>query len=146
MASQSSPEELDAAYTRVESRCAESISRCASPCNSQYGYSNYSSECPTPVSPTFSQPTFPSIVIPNQDYSTGLGFTPYGNGSTSAVECTGTETSGGWGWGNQVVPQVSESVSSQYWKVGLMQMVRRRIRERNKCINREEQEDIVYIT
>jgi hypothetical protein len=110
MASQSSPEELDAAYTRVESRCAESISRSASPCNSQYSYSNYSSECPTPVSPTFSQPAIPSIVIPNQGYSTGIGFGPYGNGSTSAIECecVGTGTSDGWGWGNQVEPQVSD--------------------------------------
>lgn len=71
MASQSSPEDLEAAYTRVESRCVQAVSRSVSPCNSQRN-SRYSPEYPSPVSATFndqvpqldlfniSSPQFPS--------------------------------------------------------------------------------------
>ena len=52
MASQSSPEELEAAYERVESRCVQAVSRNVSPSSSQRS-SLYSPEYPSPVSPTF---------------------------------------------------------------------------------------------
>ena len=52
MASQSSPEDLDAAYMRVESRCVQAVSRSVSPCSSQRS-SMYSPEYPSPISATF---------------------------------------------------------------------------------------------
>src|SRR2546423_12635659 len=69
MASQTSPEDLEAAYERVETRCAEAASRSVSPCSSQRS-SIYSQSYPSPVSATFgdqspinfntSSPQFPS--------------------------------------------------------------------------------------
>lgn len=71
MASQSSPEAIEAAYERVETRCTEAASRCVSPCSSQRS-SVYSQGYPSPVSATFgsqspldmsfniSSPQFPS--------------------------------------------------------------------------------------
>ena len=103
MASQSSPEELNAAYARVETRCAQSISRSPSPCPSQY--SNYTSQCPSPISPTFSPGPFASPAITYQDHSKDFGLGTYGNGFASPVECNTPAMTGGWVWGNQVKPQ-----------------------------------------
>lgn len=54
MASQSSPEVLEAAYDRVEGRCNQAASRSVSPCSSQRS-SMYSQAYPSPVSATFGQ-------------------------------------------------------------------------------------------
>lgn len=114
MASQSSPEEIAASYARAESRCADSISRCSSPTSSQY--SAYSSECPTPTSPSFSSDPFGSSLAlsqpgmsqnfgygPNEGELYGDIFVPKANNNIASID------SGGWAWGGEVYPQVPDS-------------------------------------
>jgi hypothetical protein len=106
MSSQSSPEELNAAYSRVETRCAQSLSRSPSPCISQYSnYSNCSSECPTPTSPTFGENPFASPIISCQDQSQDFGFGPYNGGPASPTKDIAQGMTELWGWGNQVDQQ-----------------------------------------
>lgn len=91
LASQSSPDELSAAYARVEARCVQSISRNNSPCNSQY-----SSECNSPVSPTFSEPMFGSkTALVQQDYcQVNSEFMGCGDN----LDDTTRDGNGSWGW------------------------------------------------
>jgi hypothetical protein len=95
MVSQSSAEELTASYARAESRCAQAISRCVSPCNSQY-----SSACASPVSPTFSQDPFTSMLsIVQQAPTSTFESMQYGNGLAFPISgyVVGANT-GGWRW------------------------------------------------
>jgi len=118
MVSQSSSEEIAAAFARAESRCAESISRCASPAYSQY--SSYSSECPTPTSPTFSSDPFgssmalsPTGMSQNFGYGSEGGsyansFSPKPSGYFTSID------TGGWAWGGQVYPQTSDPFTRNF--------------------------------
>jgi hypothetical protein len=113
MASQSSPEEIAASYARAESRCADSISRCASPTPSQY--STYSSECPTPTSPTFSSDPFGSSLALSQPYmSQNFGYGSSDGGSygdnfgNKPISNIASIDSGGWAWGGEVYPEPSD--------------------------------------
>jgi hypothetical protein len=111
VASQSSPEEFEAAYTRAETRSLESMSRCASPTGSQY--SSYSSECPTPTSPTFGQNPFDSNYNllqpgPFNPFDHGsCGYGPYGSGvygqsfGPNSANPMGGAGAGNGGWGEQ---------------------------------------------
>jgi hypothetical protein len=107
VASQSSSEELRAAYARVENRCVEAISRSVSPCGSSHasGYSVYS-ECSSPVSPTFSdQVPFASVFsVPQQALSSAaVSDGSYGDGSGVLVRGNFSAVdSGGWVWGDQL--------------------------------------------
>jgi len=105
IASQSSPEELEAAYARVESRCVQSISRNASPCNSQY-----SSQCNTPVSATFPQNLFGSkeaLLQPNY-YQYEDSLSGYGDDSRSMTQVN----NGTWEWANYAEPYSNKHHSS----------------------------------
>jgi hypothetical protein len=125
IASQSSSEQLTAAYARVESRCAEAISRSVSPCasNRASGYSGYS-ECSTPVSPTFSdQVPFASVFsVPQQALSSAaVSRASYGDDFASTVggNASGVD-SGGWVWGDQLGvrdtdPYQREPMKSLLW-------------------------------
>jgi len=113
MVSQLSSEEIAGAYARAENRCVESISRCPSPAYSQY--SNYSSECPTPTSPTFtSDPFGSSVALSQTGTSQNFGYGSDQGGSYAdsfSSKPSGYFTSidtGGWAWGEQVDPQTSD--------------------------------------
>jgi hypothetical protein len=105
MVSQTSPEELSAAYSRVESRCVQSMSRCVSPVSSQY--SNYSSQSSSPVSETFDGSPFGSTaaMVP-QNFPQTPGFGSYGGGyGSQSVGSAHPVSSGAWAWSGQVYPQ-----------------------------------------
>ena len=114
MVSQSSPEEIVASYARAEGRCADSISRCASPASSHY--SAYSSECPTPTSPTFSSDPFGSSMALSQSYVSPQNF-EYGSSDGGSygdsfgykpISNVASVDSGGWAWGGEVYRQPSD--------------------------------------
>jgi hypothetical protein len=119
MVSQLSSEEIAGAYARAENRCVESISRCPSPAYSQY--SNYSSECPTPTSPTFTSDPFGSSVALSQTgtsqnfgYGSGDGGSYAGSFSPKPSGYFTSFDTGGWAWGGQVFPQTSDPFTPSF--------------------------------
>ena len=95
LTSQSSAEALSAAYQRSQTRCIESLSRCASPTNSQY--SSFSDDCPTPISPNFPSSPIMSISAPPQHTSfNAYGCNPYGEQTFLSGAVSENQ-----GWGSQ---------------------------------------------